>query len=357
MSKRLVDGEAIWSSEKLLNVPAELRAEYTWVLPLAEANGCAEYNPAMIWRNCYALTREGWTPARVEELFTAFEQAKMVFRFRAKYEPADKERAWVFFIGVEKRLPPQSERNMGKFKFSKSIVPAKELAVFLNEDIKTVATCYQAVLSPASIGCVSQDNAVVYVADNALVHVAGENNEKVEVENHVEANGSFAAAADTGSSHPPNSLSSSQQGQSKSSKAPATSAPRNAPTPLKVAAAAERYAEMWYAASFQNGFADVNKHPKKWADLWESDFLELMQTYTPEQVLNMMMWSQTDAQQKYYVRPDGLKKNAKIAWSNTERLKKDAKKWDVVVENWEFNLTTGRSLREAYEKEQDDDNL
>jgi hypothetical protein len=115
MSKRMVDGDAIWTSEKLLKVPPEFRAEYMWVLPLAEANGCAEYNPANIWRICYAVPRPEWTPQRVAELFDALEQAKLVFRFKARYEPTDKEREWVFFVGMESRLPPPSDRKSTNF--------------------------------------------------------------------------------------------------------------------------------------------------------------------------------------------------------------------------------------------------
>jgi len=148
MAKRLVDGDAIWSSDKLQNVPEEFRAEYAWVLPLAEANGCCEYNPAIIFRDCYAYLRPGWSATKVEELFTALEQAKMVFRFKAKYEPTDKERTWCFFIGMESRLPAPSDR--AKYKYNAKIVPVEDLAEFLEQDIATVSTRYRDVLATTS---------------------------------------------------------------------------------------------------------------------------------------------------------------------------------------------------------------
>jgi hypothetical protein len=62
MPSRMINGDVIWTSTKLLSVPEELRVEHAWVLPSADANGCCEYNPVLIYRNCYAMLRDGWTP-------------------------------------------------------------------------------------------------------------------------------------------------------------------------------------------------------------------------------------------------------------------------------------------------------
>ena len=172
------------------------------------------------------------------------------------------------------------------------------------------------------------------------------------------ADACFARAAEKGSNYSPSTSSSSpQREKSTSNKSPASSAPSNAATPQKLRAAAEKYAEWWYNLSFANEYAEPAKHPKRWADLWNSDFLELFETYSPEDVLDMMRWSQTKDQQKFYVRPDNLKKNAKIAFTNMERLKKDVKKWEMVVDDFQTNLSLGRTARQNSEKEEDDDAL
>jgi hypothetical protein len=59
MPKRVIDGDAIWSSKKLSNVqPAHYRAEYTNLLPLALANGVFECEPRLVYTTVYAYNRE-----------------------------------------------------------------------------------------------------------------------------------------------------------------------------------------------------------------------------------------------------------------------------------------------------------
>ena len=40
MPKRVIDGEAIWRSGKILRLKPQERAEYTWLLPLPRSDGC-----------------------------------------------------------------------------------------------------------------------------------------------------------------------------------------------------------------------------------------------------------------------------------------------------------------------------
>src|ERR1035438_3832944 len=144
MPSRMINGDAIWTSMKLLSVSEELRVEYAWVLPSADANGCCEYNPALIYRNCYAMLRDGWTPAKVAALFDALEAAKMVYRF----EHSGKQ--YAFFLGMERegRLPKPSERS--RYKNSGSIVPVDGLAAFLGKDVETVSRQYRDVVAGGS---------------------------------------------------------------------------------------------------------------------------------------------------------------------------------------------------------------
>lgn len=139
MAKRLIDGDALWMSSKLENVPAKYRAEYAWILPLAEANGCCEYNPTIIWGRCYAQ-RPGWNAKKVAEMFDAFVAAKMIFRFKNEAE----RKTYCFFIGMESRLPSVSERN--RYKNNKNVVPLNDLADFLQESVESVSSRYQEIV-------------------------------------------------------------------------------------------------------------------------------------------------------------------------------------------------------------------
>ena len=80
MPKRVLDGEALWGSNKLDNVePDWARAEYAWIYALAFSNGVFEANPRAIWARCYAYNRPDITSEDVEVILAAFVRAKLLF--------------------------------------------------------------------------------------------------------------------------------------------------------------------------------------------------------------------------------------------------------------------------------------
>jgi len=131
MPKRLVDGDAIWRSDSLLAIPVEYRREYTWLLPLAMANGSFECHPNKIWSDCYAYNREDISRADVPKILDAFEQAKLLFRWTVD------GKTWGYWVGIEKegRLPKPSDIKSGKFKLGEP-VPLKELEAFTGRALK-----------------------------------------------------------------------------------------------------------------------------------------------------------------------------------------------------------------------------
>lgn len=120
MPKRLIDGEALWGSDKLARVaPQKYRAEYANLIPLALANGVFEADPAKVWAKVYAFNRPKVRPKHVEEILASFEQAGMLFRWQ------DEEgKRWGFWIGINGRLP--SKDRAEKLRLAVGPEPPKE---------------------------------------------------------------------------------------------------------------------------------------------------------------------------------------------------------------------------------------
>jgi hypothetical protein len=138
MPKRIIDGDALWVSEKLTLVPVKYRAEYAWILPLAQVNGCFECSPMLVWRTCYSALRSGWTVAKVAKMLNAFEAAKMLFRFQQD------GKTYGFFVGIQKegRLPRPSDRIRSIKFWQQGLVPEEELASFLGVTVAKVREDY-----------------------------------------------------------------------------------------------------------------------------------------------------------------------------------------------------------------------
>jgi hypothetical protein len=110
MPKRIIDGEGLWRSDKLLQVDQRWRAEYANLLPLALANGTFEVNPRRIWSQVYSYNRFEITTKDVGEILASFEKAKLLFRWTD--QASGKE--WGYWTGSREkpgRLPPSSRRG------------------------------------------------------------------------------------------------------------------------------------------------------------------------------------------------------------------------------------------------------
>lgn len=101
MPKRIIDGESLWRSKKLLDVLVKFRGEYANLLPLAEDSGRFEADPHLIWSLVYAYNRPDIQPETVAEILDAFEAAGMLEQFEVDGRP------YATFIGMNKpgRLP------------------------------------------------------------------------------------------------------------------------------------------------------------------------------------------------------------------------------------------------------------
>jgi len=143
--KRLVDGDAIATSEKLLNVPPQYRGEYSFLLTLAEVNGTFECNPRLIHHNYYSFNRDDITVQFVADALDAFGAAGMLFRWKQK------GKTWGYWIGIDKegRLPKPSDRE--KFRKPLVEVPQAQLDLYLEQTGRGEGE-EGATLSPTGLG-------------------------------------------------------------------------------------------------------------------------------------------------------------------------------------------------------------
>ena len=113
MPKRIVDGDAIWTSNRIKTImPVKFRAEYANLLPLALANGVFECDPYLIWTKVYSFNRPDISADDVKALLDEYERVGLVFRFGER-----EAKEWGFFVGIDKtgRLPPPTQRErMGR---------------------------------------------------------------------------------------------------------------------------------------------------------------------------------------------------------------------------------------------------
>jgi hypothetical protein len=131
MPKRFVDGEALWTSNKLGTVqPVSFRSEFANLIPMAMANGSFECTPQLVFRAVYAYNRPDWNVRKVEKLLDEYERVKLLFRWREV-----DGKVWGYFPGIEKdaRIPTKGEQKAKKFKVG--INPPEEmLAKFLSNE-------------------------------------------------------------------------------------------------------------------------------------------------------------------------------------------------------------------------------
>lgn len=134
MPKRVIDGEAMWNSDKIGRVePDWVRVEFAWLLPIAGSNGVFELNPRQLWARCYACNRPDKTVEDVQIIISSFEHAKLLFRWEQ-----DGKR-WGYWVGSDKpgRLPRVSwQERYGRIGPQP---PADLLARFLGTEVKSLA--------------------------------------------------------------------------------------------------------------------------------------------------------------------------------------------------------------------------
>jgi len=124
MPKRVVDGDALWLSDKVKKLPETYRMHYANWLPLAEANGVFEADPDRIFTKVYSFLCPAMPKRRVKELLDLMVQAGLVQVWEAE------GKTWGYFIGIEKegRLP--STKHLARYK---NLPPNPPSELFMGE--------------------------------------------------------------------------------------------------------------------------------------------------------------------------------------------------------------------------------
>lgn len=150
MPKRIIDGEGVWRSEKLLEVSAQYRAEFANLIPLALANGAFELGASRsIWGRrihsiVYSFNRPDVTPEMVDAILGEFYRAKLLFVWAdvtGKY--------WGYWVGIDKpgRLPSASRQDK-KHEATGAEPPADELQKYLESTPETLASQWPTIGQP-----------------------------------------------------------------------------------------------------------------------------------------------------------------------------------------------------------------
>ena len=77
MPARVVD-DSIYLSSKVKALKPEYRAEYSYLIPLAEANGVFEADPHRIWATAYSFHRDGIDPDWVRNLLADLKRVDLL---------------------------------------------------------------------------------------------------------------------------------------------------------------------------------------------------------------------------------------------------------------------------------------
>lgn len=110
MPKRIIDGEALWLSDKIRALPDRFQPEFANILAISFADGAFEADPQRIWSQVYSYNRKKISVNFVRRMLNAFEEVGLIAR--GTFDG----RMWGFFIGIDKpgRLPEPSKRNRHK---------------------------------------------------------------------------------------------------------------------------------------------------------------------------------------------------------------------------------------------------
>lgn len=108
-----VVSEKIWTSEKVRNInPKDWQPEYSWLLPIATADGTFECLPHLVWAQAYAFCRDQrWTDEKVGRLLD--ELVRVGLLQRATDESG---KVWGRWVGSEKFLPSPERCKTNRYK-------------------------------------------------------------------------------------------------------------------------------------------------------------------------------------------------------------------------------------------------
>jgi hypothetical protein len=107
-----VVSEKIWSSQKVRTItPEEWQPEYSWLLPIAAADGTFEADPHLVWAQAYSCNRRKWDTEKVGRLLDELERVGLLQRARD-----ETGKVWGRWVGSEKFLPTKERCKTNRYK-------------------------------------------------------------------------------------------------------------------------------------------------------------------------------------------------------------------------------------------------
>lgn len=136
MAKRVLDGDAIWSSDRIAALPEGMRIEYPWLYPLADCNGSFEITNLKVVHGKVSPNRPDLTEKRLADVFVKMYDEGLLFIWQSEQKPVAWNRKWnkkrkifAHWTQSEKsgRLPPVSHRSK---KYEKVLAPPVPIPLY-----------------------------------------------------------------------------------------------------------------------------------------------------------------------------------------------------------------------------------
>jgi hypothetical protein len=124
MPTRLIDFDALWSSDKLFSCPVEARREYAWLYGLADAHGSFELTNLRVIHGRVAPIREDLSLEMLVQFFNDYNSHGLLFT----WEQGGKQ--YGHWTNCDERLPPKSLRD--RYARLAPPVPERELQEYLS---------------------------------------------------------------------------------------------------------------------------------------------------------------------------------------------------------------------------------
>jgi len=134
MPKRVIDGEAVWGSDKLTSLPPSAQREYPWLYPLADCNGNFELtNLRAVWGRVYA-SRPDITTEDMASIIGAYNEVGLLFIWQ---ENGKRYGHWTNSDRAG-RLPRESHRSSQFERVIASTIPLPEYQEYVSRFAKPI---------------------------------------------------------------------------------------------------------------------------------------------------------------------------------------------------------------------------
>jgi len=134
MPKRVIDGEAVWGSDKLTSLPPSAQREYPWLYPLADPNGNFELtNLRAVWGRVYA-SRPDITTEDMASIIGAYNEVGLLFIWE---ENGKRYGHWTNSDRVG-RLPRESHRSSQFERVIAGTIPLVEYQEYVSRFAKPI---------------------------------------------------------------------------------------------------------------------------------------------------------------------------------------------------------------------------